>query len=81
MINGIIIATYICCAEGLQVMANRHQHQAKGCRDGHEQEALRSAPEVEDLCQGNVDGGREGISHDIDDIEQRVRFPITRGVG
>lgn len=48
--------SYICRAEGRQVMASSHHDQTSRGQDGHHQETLRSTPDVEDLGEGNVDG-------------------------
>lgn len=68
-------------AEGGQVVAGRHEHQAERGEDGHDQEALGTAPDVQDLGHGDEDGGRHGAGDDVDDVQQRVGLEVARDEG
>lgn len=39
---------------------------------------MGSAPDVQDLRQWNENCGRHGVADDVDDIQERMRFKITR---
>ncbi|KAI6774201.1 hypothetical protein HG531_001050 [Fusarium graminearum] len=49
--------------------------------EDHEEEALSTAPEIENLGQRDVDSGSHTVGDDTDDGHERVRLPLTACVG
>lgn len=64
-----------------KVAAGSHHGHTNGGKDDHEEETLSSAPDVEDLGQGNVDSSSHDVGDSADDGHDGVRLPLARGVG
>jgi len=73
--------TYVCSGKGGQVLARSHHDQTQGGNENHQNVALSSTPDVEDLgyrdetCCGNGIGNNEGH------VEFRMGFELAGDVG
>lgn len=57
-------------------MARSHENQTQRRETCHEGKPLSTAPYVHDLGQWDIDGSRDGIGDNVDDIKQRMRLEI-----
>lgn len=62
-------------------MAGGHENHAQRRKANHEEEALSSTPDIEDLGQRDVDRGGHGARHNANDRNERVGVKVTAGVG
>ena len=74
-------ATYLSSTETSQAVRRGHEDQTKGRATDHEEEALSSAPEIQQLSHWNVYRRRDGIGNNVDDGEQRVGSKVAGNVG
>lgn len=77
----MVFMTYVGSAVGREVVASSHHDHANGSEKNHEQETLGTTPEIENLGQGNVDSSSHAAGNDLDNGNERVRLPLTAGVG
>lgn len=66
--------------ESLDIARGRHEDQAERCKGRHDEEALRTTPNIENLRDWKVGCRRHDIADDVDDWNQRVRFEATQHV-
>jgi hypothetical protein len=66
---------------GGEVSASSHHDHTNGSKNDHEEEAFSTTPDIEDLGQGNVDSSSHAVGDDANDGNERVRLPLTAGVG
>lgn len=67
-------------AECLHVGCGRHEDQSDRCESCHDEEALRTTPQVKYLCLRKVRRRGHDIGDDVNDWDERVRLVATEHI-